>query len=303
MRMLSQTLNGYGYPTVGYLVDGKQKLRAVHLLIADAFLPEDRSRPTVNHKDHNRSNNKLENLEHASSSEQNAHKRKPVGGRAGQPIFRISVTGNDTVRYKSIVKAAAAVEGSVKNVARAARKGTACSGYLWRYETDADTQIQGEEWRSLDSRHIRGIEGCQISSAGRIRNSSGRIKPQQVPPGTYPQVGWGTGTFYVHRLVALTFCPNPQELKIVNHINGIKGDARADNLEWVSLSENAQHALRTGLRSSLAVLQYDTEGILVASYPSIVLAQRKTGIDMRSISRVCRGDGRHAGGFFWVFAT
>ncbi len=53
---------------------------------------------------------------------------------------------------------------------------------------------------------------------------------------------------YVHRLVALAFVPGRggQALE-VNHINGVKFDNRAVNLEWVSNKENVRHAFRNGL--------------------------------------------------------
>jgi hypothetical protein len=46
----------------------------------------------------------------------------------------------------------------------------------------------------------------------------------------------------VHRLVAQMFIDNPQEKEQVNHKTGIKGDARADALEWTTRKENMQHA-------------------------------------------------------------
>lgn len=54
---------------------------------------------------------------------------------------------------------------------------------------------------------------------------------------------------YVHRLVAMAFIPNPNNYKTVNHKNGIKTDNRAENLEWLSQSDNHRHAYSIGLKT------------------------------------------------------
>lgn len=53
--------------------------------------------------------------------------------------------------------------------------------------------------------------------------------------------------FYAHRLVAEYFIPNPNNLPVVNHIDGNKLNNNKDNLEWVSYSENMAHAHETNL--------------------------------------------------------
>lgn len=54
--------------------------------------------------------------------------------------------------------------------------------------------------------------------------------------------------FYVHRLLAQIFIPNPENKSEVNHIDGNKLNNSIDNLEWVTRLENNLHALKTGLR-------------------------------------------------------
>jgi hypothetical protein len=55
----------------------------------------------------------------------------------------------------------------------------------------------------------------------------------------------------VHRLVALTFVPNPENKPTVNHKNGNRADARAVNLEWLTHQEQTLHSMRVTKTSAI----------------------------------------------------
>lgn len=120
-----------------------------------------------------------------------------------------------------------------------------------------------EEWRV-----VADFEGLyEISSFGRVKSlektvcGPGNIglmtlkekilKGSKTPRG-YPQITLCSQgkrvTYYIHRLVASAFIPNPESKKQVNHINANKLDNNVINLEWCTPGENLRHCLDLGLR-------------------------------------------------------
>lgn len=123
------------------------------------------------------------------------------------------------------------------------------------------TLIDTEIW--LD---IVGYEGIyQVSNHGRVRSLQrlvrngpntfrtvhGKLLKLDVLSDGYIGIGLHKDDhckyYKVHRLVANAFIPNPENKPMVNHIDGNKQNNCVDNLEWVTSSENVQHALQIGL--------------------------------------------------------
>lgn len=107
---------------------------------------------------------------------------------------------------------------------------------------------------------IEGFEGLyQVSNLGRVRSfhnwrgTKNRILKQNTDRGGYLWVRLSKNkkSYFklIHRLVANTFIPNPENKKTVNHKNGDKLDNRTKNLEWLTQSENNFHAYENGLQS------------------------------------------------------
>jgi hypothetical protein len=104
---------------------------------------------------------------------------------------------------------------------------------------------------------VVGYEGIyQVSNQGRVKRAAGgqgavagRIRRLTLDTFGYPHLllyqGGKHKVFRVHRLVAEAFLERPSpDHNEVNHKNGDKTDNRAENLEWVTPSENMHHAYK-----------------------------------------------------------
>jgi hypothetical protein len=88
-----------------------------------------------------------------------------------------------------------------------------------------------------------------ISSYGRVKNKKGRILSQSKCNG-YLRTVLGNKAWLVHRLVAITFIENKNNLLIVHHIDNNKQNNRVENLQWATQSYNVKKAYDDGLTSS-----------------------------------------------------
>lgn len=74
IRLLNDRLNAYGYKRVSMVNDdGYRKDRLVHVLLMKTFVPNPENKKVINHKDGNKTNNNLDNLEWATHSENTTH--------------------------------------------------------------------------------------------------------------------------------------------------------------------------------------------------------------------------------------
>jgi hypothetical protein len=108
-------------------------------------------------------------------------------------------------------------------------------------------------WKTLIYNGI-AYEQFEASNDGQIRNiNTGTIYKQHVNKNGYSQVCVSLGSrknkkvFRVHKAIAETFIPNPENKKEVNHIDGNKQHNCVSNLEWVTGTENMIHARDNGL--------------------------------------------------------
>lgn len=152
-----------------------------------------------------------------------------------------------------------------------------------------------ENWKFVD-----GSTKYQVSDLGRFRNSlTGHVVKLGIDKYGYPRISYkrddGSVKYRtIHRLVAESFVDGRADGHQVNHINGIKTDNRASNLEWVSASENIVHSYVTGLnRNKNGVIVTDLETNTVTEYRSIKDVGRNLDIYVSTLVPLIRNSKRN----------
>lgn len=168
-----------------------------------------------------------------------------------------------------------------------------------------------EVWKSID-----GFPNYLVSNLGRVKslsfNHSGKeriLKPSFNHNG-YLRISLtnekGKKTFKVHRLVALAFIPNPDNLPQVNHKDENKQNNNVDNLEWCSPKYNSNYGtgiFRYTSKISIPIIQLTLDGDYVSCYRSSHDAARITGYNQQSINKCCRNELNKTHGYKWLYAT
>lgn len=302
--------------------DKKSKTMKIHRLVGLSFIPNPENKYTINHKDHNKLNNNLNNLEWSTATEQNKHKRKPkkevqelISSRA---VWRINKDTNEKLEYYKTIRTAAQwifdnnltsvkefnngnnIKTKISAVAQGRRPTT--FGYKWEYCNECENKYNNEEWKDIPSDIIKGTEGYKISNYGRVKNHKGRITEGSNHESGYLWACIYPNSYLLHRLVAKVFIPNPENKEQVNHIDGNKQNARVNNLEWCSNIENQIHKINSGLSNTTKkIIQYDLQMNKINHFNSQVDASKELNICCTSISKCCLKKQKTAGGFIFKF--
>ena len=161
-----------------------------------------------------------------------------------------------------------------------------------------------EHWKA-----IAGYEGLyEVSDLGRVKslnyNHTGTdkiLKPQNNTRG-YLMVSLykdgHTKQLLVHRLVSEAFIPNPNNLDTVNHKDEVKSNNTVGNLEWMSRGDNTRYS------ANKSVQMFDKSTCeLLATFPSLMEAEKVTRINHGNICSCCNGKLKSAGGYVWKYLT
>jgi hypothetical protein len=156
---------------------------------------------------------------------------------------------------------------------------------------------------------IKDYSNYEVSNTGKIRNINLNKELKLSSNTGYLYIFLSKNNKrskgYIHRLVAESFLEKTNDKLVVNHKDGNKENNNIENLEWITQGENVKHAIDNELliHFKLSVNQYTDEDEFIKTYESVEEASRQTNINGGSISLVCKGKRKTAGGFIWKYTN
>lgn len=159
-------------------------------------------------------------------------------------------------------------------------------------------------------KNIKDYDGLyQVSNLGNIKN----FKNNKILNGYYDKDGYKRICLYnkgkryypfVHRIVAETFIPNPDNLPCINHKNEIKDDNVISNLEWCTIKYNNNYGNRNkkiSINNRKKVAQYSLNMNLIKKFNSITEASKEIKTSTSHISGCCKGKYKTVKGYIWKY--
>ena len=276
----------------------------VHRLVALAFLgpPPDQLTWQVHHRDGNPSNNRLDNLEYVTQSQNilasfASHSRRCGGTMTSMPVMWRAVGSQSWSTSPSMTQTAAELSMSKSSVWHGCHRGKSVKGYEFQLADCGEIEtLEGEEWQQMyDPMSGLKVPGRMVSSLGRIKSKNGKISWGCLEKTGYYRTGMcltsHRRTEYVHRLVAFAFVGPPvsRQCGYVNHKDLDKGNNAVENLEYVTQSRNMTHFHATkSISSSFNCKPVDSRlknSKEWTPHTSVTRAASSLGIGRWSISR------------------
>lgn len=325
--------NKAGHVSLGYLhPSGYRNIHLaeqpwlVHRVVKLTFhgLPKDPNMWQVHHRDGNKENNRLDNLDFVNNSLNVQHSyadpsRRCGGSKMWKPAEWRPVGSQDWIEFPSVTVAAQQFGVTRSSMSKWCKNQAIRKGFQFRFQDIREKSLPGEKWRNIrDPATGMELHGRMVSSLGRVMLQHGFVyrgckRHKQGYFSTSISNGTYTSKHFVHRLVANAFLgPPPTKHRIfINHKDGDKGNNAAENLEYVTQAENVRHHFSRAGRT--ARQPYVTaRAVLSRAYgsdsdwmyhPSMTSAARTLALHMPSVSMCARGLQKQSGGYEFRLAN
>ena len=158
-----------------------------------------------------------------------------------------------------------------------------------------------------EMKNIKDYKGeYEIKKNGRVWSYKRKkfLKPMLTMDGYHRVSLYKEGkrkTYYIHRLVAQTFIPNPEGLPEVNHKDEDKSNNCVENLEWMSKIDNINYGTgskRSAEKRSKPIYCVELDKV----FKSGKEAARELGLNNSHITSCCKGRYKTTGGFHFRYA-
>lgn len=137
-RILKQSYNGNGYLKVNIPINGKQATKRVNRLVAQTFIHNIDNLPQVNHRDCNRTNNHVENLEWCDNL-YNVQYREKYGKTQSKPLLAINLATLEVSQFQSQSEANREMGSSVVSVNNVIKGRQKTANGYWFVNVDENT--------------------------------------------------------------------------------------------------------------------------------------------------------------------
>lgn len=150
--------------------------------------------------------------------------------------YKRQVVRDDGVEYNSLKQAAIAHDVTYLAIRHAAINSTYCKGFKWSFKHQ---RILNNNINEYEVWKPHPTLPCKVSNIGRVKVVRATFGCKRLEG--YKQVAILKQSFRVHRLIAETFIPNPDNLQQVDHIDGNKTNNNVSNLRWCTAKQNVHY--------------------------------------------------------------
>ena len=135
-RILKQKINNRGYCLAHLSKDGTQKNVSVHRLVGNAFIPNPKKKPQIDHIDGNKQNNRVDNLRWVTGKENcnNPITKQNLVKAISKPVEQLDLNGKVLATYPSTIEVGRVLGFDQSNISKACRKGIKRYGYYWKFK-------------------------------------------------------------------------------------------------------------------------------------------------------------------------